>query len=79
MRGGELTEGRRAGADRTSSPADCCPGALPGIQVWACKSFTKTVPLYVQTVRQKAVDQIRPFLDPGEPQLPKPLTLNPEP
>ena len=28
------------------------------------KSYTKTVPLYVQTVRQATVQQIAPFLDP---------------
>lgn len=30
------------------------------------KSYTKTVPLYVQTVRQATVAQIAPFLDPGQ-------------
>ena len=30
------------------------------------KSYTKTVPLYVQTVRQSMVEQISPFLDPGQ-------------
>ena len=30
------------------------------------KSYTKTVPLYVQTVRQSTVEQIAPFLDPGQ-------------
>jgi hypothetical protein len=30
------------------------------------KSYTKTVPLYVQTVRQATVGQIAPFLDPGQ-------------
>ncbi|GAB4817363.1 hypothetical protein N2152v2_004409 [Parachlorella kessleri] len=35
-------------------------------QVWAVKSYTKTVPLYVQTVRQATVRQIAPFLDPGQ-------------
>ncbi|PRW44899.1 Potassium channel subfamily T member 2 isoform A [Chlorella sorokiniana] len=35
-------------------------------QVWAMKSYTKTVPLYVQTVRQATVQQIAPFLDPGQ-------------
>ncbi|PSC70953.1 transcription factor MYB44-like isoform B [Micractinium conductrix] len=35
-------------------------------QVWAMKSYTKTVPLYVQTVRQSTVEQISPFLDPGQ-------------
>ncbi|KAL4423371.1 hypothetical protein ABPG77_004302 [Micractinium sp. CCAP 211/92] len=35
-------------------------------QVWAMKSYTKTVPLYVQTVREATVAQISPFLDPGQ-------------
>lgn len=35
-------------------------------QVWACKSFTKSVPLFVQTIRESTVRQIEPFLDPGQ-------------
>lgn len=35
-------------------------------QVWSAKSYTKTVPLYVQTVRQKTVSRISPFLDPEQ-------------
>ena len=34
-------------------------------QVWACKSYTKSAPLFVQTVKQSSVSQIAPFLDPG--------------
>lgn len=39
-------------------------------QVWALKSYTKSVPLYVQTVRQVTVRQIKPFLDPGQVRAP---------
>lgn len=35
-------------------------------QVWAAKSYTKTVPLFVQTMKQSTVDQIRPFIDPDQ-------------
>jgi voltage-gated potassium channel Kch len=35
-------------------------------QVWAAKSYTKTVPLFVQTMKQSTVDQIRPFIDPEQ-------------
>jgi voltage-gated potassium channel Kch len=35
-------------------------------QVWACKSYTKTVPLFVQTLRQSTVRQVAPFLDPEQ-------------
>jgi voltage-gated potassium channel Kch len=35
-------------------------------QVWSAKCYTKTVPLYVQTVRQKTVSRISPFLDPEQ-------------
>jgi hypothetical protein len=42
------------------------PGRTPALQVWAMKSYTKAVPLYVQTVRQSTVEQIAPFLDPGQ-------------
>jgi hypothetical protein len=35
-------------------------------QVWACKSYTKMVPLYVQTLRQATVRRVAPFLDPGQ-------------
>lgn len=35
-------------------------------QVWAAKSYTKTVPLFVQTLKQTTVNQIAPFLDPGQ-------------
>ncbi|RMZ57560.1 hypothetical protein APUTEX25_001760, partial [Auxenochlorella protothecoides] len=35
-------------------------------QVWACKGYTSNVPLYVQTLRQSTVTQIRPFLDPSQ-------------
>ena len=52
-------------ADRfTTDPEQEDLGIL--FQVWACKSYTKTVPLYVQTVRKKMVDRIAPFLDPGQ-------------
>lgn len=36
------------------------------LQVWACKSYTRTVPLFVQTLRQATVRQVAPFLDPGQ-------------
>lgn len=39
---------------------------LPLKQVWACKSYTNSAPLYVQTLRQATVAQIRPFLDHGK-------------
>lgn len=52
-------------ADRfTTDPEQEDLGVL--FQVWACKAYTKTVPLYVQTVREAAVRQIEPFLDPGQ-------------
>jgi len=35
-------------------------------QVWAAKSYTKTVPLFVQTMKQSTVEQIKPFLDPDQ-------------
>ena len=35
-------------------------------QVWAAKSYTKTVPLFVQTMKQSTVDQIKPFIDPEQ-------------
>jgi len=35
-------------------------------QVWACKSYTKTVPLFVQTLQQSTVRQVAPFLDPEQ-------------
>ena len=35
-------------------------------QVWACKSYTKSVPLFVQTLRQSTVRQVAPFLDLGQ-------------
>lgn len=35
-------------------------------QVWAAKSYTKTVPLFVQTMKQSTVEQITPFLDPEQ-------------
>jgi voltage-gated potassium channel Kch len=35
-------------------------------QVWAAKSYTKTVPLFVQTMKQSTVEQIQPFLDPDQ-------------
>ena len=35
-------------------------------QVWAAKSYTKTVPLFVQTMKQSTVEQIAPFLDPEQ-------------
>lgn len=35
-------------------------------QVWSCKSYTKTVPLFVQTLRQSTVRQVAPFLDPEQ-------------
>ena len=41
-------------AGSTYACADCC--CYP--QVWACKAYTKTVPLYVQTVREAAVRQV---------------------
>ena len=52
---------------RPSPQHNPCPRKHPlPLQVWAMKSYTKTVPLYVQTVRQSMVDQISPFLDPGQ-------------
>ena len=58
----------------SSLPAPCCklpptkmaPSPLLALQVWAVKSYTKTVPLYVQTIRQSTVRRIAPFLDPGQ-------------
>lgn len=35
-------------------------------QVWACKSYTKSVPLFVQTLKQSTVRQVAPFLDLGQ-------------
>lgn len=35
-------------------------------QVWAAKSYTKTVPLFVQTMQQSTVEQIKPFIDPEQ-------------
>ena len=35
-------------------------------QVWAAKSYTKSVPLFVQTMKQSTVDQIKPFIDPEQ-------------
>lgn len=58
-----------AARSRSSPPAinTAAPTACPHTaQVWAMKSYTKTVPLYVQTVRQATVSQIAPFLDPGQ-------------
>ena len=52
-------------ADRfTNDPENEDLGIL--FQVWAAKSYTKTVPLFVQTLKQATVDQIKPFLDPGQ-------------
>ncbi len=34
-------------------------------QVWAAKSYTRTVPLFVQAARQATVRQVAPFLDPA--------------
>lgn len=34
------------------------------VQVWALKSYTKSVPLYVQCLRASSLQLISPFLDP---------------
>ena len=34
------------------------------VQVWALKSYTKSVPLYVQCLRVSSLQLITPFLDP---------------
>ena len=52
-------------ADRfTTDPESEDLGIL--FQVWACKSYTKTVPLFVQTLKESTVRQIEPFLDLGQ-------------
>jgi len=52
-------------ADRfTSDPEYEDLGIL--FQVWAAKSYTKTVPIFVQTLKQATLQQIMPFLDPGQ-------------
>ena len=33
------------------------------VQVWAVKSYSKTVPIYVQVLRRSSVGLIAPFLD----------------
>lgn len=38
--------------------------ALLWLQVWAVKSFTKSVPVYVQVLQRASLRMIAPFLDP---------------
>ena len=38
---------------------------LPAWQVWAVKSYTKGVPLYVQVLQRASLQLISPFLDPA--------------
>ena len=35
-----------------------------GPQVWAVKSYTKSVPLYIQVLQRNSLQLIAPFLDP---------------
>ena len=35
-----------------------------GVQVWAVKSYTKSVPVYVQVLQRASLRMIAPFLDP---------------
>lgn len=37
---------------------------LPCCQVWAVKSYTKSVPLYIQVLQRNSLQLIAPFLDP---------------
>lgn len=39
-----------------------CSGAC--VQVWAVKSYTKSVPLYIQVLQRNSLQLIAPFLDP---------------
>jgi hypothetical protein len=34
------------------------------VQVWAVKSYTKSVPLYIQVLQRNSLQLIAPFLDP---------------
>ena len=36
------------------------------VQVWALKSYTKRVPLYVQVLQKSSLQLIAPFLDPEQ-------------
>lgn len=36
------------------------------LQVWALKSYTKRVPLYVQVLQKSSIKLIAPFLDPEQ-------------
>lgn len=36
------------------------------VQVWALKSYTKRVPLYVQVLQKSSIQLIAPFLDPEQ-------------
>ena len=38
---------------------------MPAWQVWAVKSYTKGVPLYVQVLQRASLQLISPFLDPA--------------
>ena len=63
--GAERAQGIMLLADRfTTDPESEDLGIL--FQVWACKAYTKRVPLFVQTLRQSTVYQVGPFLDPEQ-------------
>ena len=39
---------------------------LLALQVWALKSYTKSVPLYIQVLQRSSLALIAPFLDPEQ-------------
>ena len=47
----------------TTSQVLCRP-CSPCCQVWAVKSYTKSVPLYIQVLQRNSLQLIAPFLDP---------------
>ena len=51
-----LLQGLHAGCFRVSN--------VMYMQVWAVKSYTKSVPLYIQVLQRNSLQLIAPFLDP---------------
>ena len=47
---------------QVSTPASLI--ACQALQVWAVKSYTKSVPVYVQVLQRDSLRMLAPFLDP---------------
>ena len=55
----------QAGGFAVCGSTSCKAWSLP-LQVWALKSYTKSVPLYIQVLQRSSLALIAPFLDPEQ-------------